>query len=367
MSTFITRLDLGDGPLRLAVKDLIDIEGVPTTCASRAIADHAVPAPAHASVVATALAQGARIVGKTNLHELGFGATGINEAFGTPVNPLDPALVPGGSSGGSAAAVGAGDADVAYGSDTAGSIRIPAACCGIVGLKTTFGRVPLDGVKALTTTLDSVGPMAADVDGVERCMQLIEPDFARGEPARRIGRFRHPLTAAHIDHAVDEALAATGIEVVPIELPLWQAAWEAGATLLLVESREVAGHLLEREGLSEEVRQRLAGADHVTKEQLDAARETRRAWVAELEEAFGQVDAIATPTIPVDIPRLDGDLALAELNLSLLTIPVNLGRVPALSLPVTDDRRTSLQLIGPRGSEERLVATGASIERARRG
>src|SRR5690349_21521050 len=142
MSTFITRLDAaGTGP-RVAVKDLIDVEGVPTTAGCRALARTAKPAERDAACLAGLRAAGARLVGKANLHELAMLPLGTNPWFGTPVNPLDPALIPGGSSSGSATAVATGEADVALGSDTGGSVRIPAACCGITGLKTSYGRVP---------------------------------------------------------------------------------------------------------------------------------------------------------------------------------------------------------------------------------
>src|SRR5436305_2845260 len=127
------------------------------------MATPATAATADAPCVVTARAAGARIVGKANLHELALGASGINRWFGTPTNPLDAALVPGGSSSGSAVAVATDEADVAYGSDTGGSVRIPSACCGTVGLKTTWGRVPLEGVFLLAESLDTSGPMAADV------------------------------------------------------------------------------------------------------------------------------------------------------------------------------------------------------------
>src|SRR6185437_7940815 len=128
--TWIVRLDVpGDGP-RLAVKDCIDVEGLPTTAGCPAVAD--------APVVAAARRAGARIVGKTNLTELCWSASGVNAWSGTPVHPLDPGRLPGGSSSGSAVAVAAGEADVALGTDTGGSVRIPAACCGIAGLKTTW-------------------------------------------------------------------------------------------------------------------------------------------------------------------------------------------------------------------------------------
>jgi amidase len=149
VSTFITRLDHpGSGP-RLAVKDLIDVRGVPTTAGCKAVADAALPAAADAVCMAGARAADAAIVGKANLFELAFGASGTNPWYGTPVNPLDPGLVPGGSSSGSAVAVADGEADYGYGTDTGGSVRIPAAFCGLAGLKTTHGRISLDGVYPL--------------------------------------------------------------------------------------------------------------------------------------------------------------------------------------------------------------------------
>src|SRR5207302_10554380 len=131
---------------RLAVKDIIDVAGVPTTCGSKAVADAASPASVDAACLAGSRAAGARIVGKANLHELAMLPIGTNPWFGSPVNPLDPDLIPGGSSSGSAVAVAAGEADVAIGSDTGGSVRVPSACCRTAGLKTTHGRVSLDGV-----------------------------------------------------------------------------------------------------------------------------------------------------------------------------------------------------------------------------
>src|SRR5579885_2835139 len=177
MATFITRLDgAGSGP-RLAVKDLIDVQGVPTTAGSRAVERVARPAAADAPCLAGARAAGARIVGKANLHELAMLPIGTNPWFGTPRNPLDPDLIPGGSSSGSAVAVADDDADIALGSDTGGSVRIPAACCGITGLKTTHGRVSLDGVWPLAPSFDTIGPMARDVAGVIAGMRLLEPGF----------------------------------------------------------------------------------------------------------------------------------------------------------------------------------------------
>src|SRR5690349_21642465 len=165
--TWIVRLDApGDGP-RLAVKDCIDVEGLPTTVGCQVIAEQARPAARDAAVVATARRSGARIVGKTNLDELCWSASGVNSWSGSPVNPVDPRRVPGGSSCGSAVAVATGEADVALGTDTGGSVRIPAACCGIAGLKTTWGRVPADGVYPLAATMDTVGLLGVDIDALE--------------------------------------------------------------------------------------------------------------------------------------------------------------------------------------------------------
>ena len=185
--------------------------GLPTTAGCLAVADTAGPARRDASLPGGAAgrdrrAAEARFVGKTNLHELAYGITGVNEAFGTPVNPLDPRRVPGGSSSGSATAVAAGEADVAYGTDTGGSIRIPAACCGIAGLKTTWGRISLDGVRPLAPSLDTVGPMAADVDGLIAGMALLEPGFAVAADApRTVGRLAIEADPV-VDAAVDDAL-----------------------------------------------------------------------------------------------------------------------------------------------------------------
>src|SRR5580658_10318026 len=231
VTTFITRFDTSGSGVRLAVKDLIDMEGVPTTAGCRAVADEAVPAPADAPCLAGARAAGARIVGRTNLHELAFGVTGVNPWFGTPVNPLDPSRVPGGSSSGAAVSVATGEADVAYGSDTGGSVRIPAACCGIAGLKTTWGRIPLEGVWPLSPSFDTVGPMARDVAGLVQGMQLLEPGFTPAAPADivlgRLSVAADPVITA----ALDAALAAAELTCVDVPLPGWDTSTRDGGLL----------------------------------------------------------------------------------------------------------------------------------------
>ena len=166
--------------LRLAVKDLIDLQGVVTTAGSQYFEKNGLPATKDAACMTIARERGVLIVGKTNLDELAIGVTGMNEYFGIPTNRLSRFrnLIPGGSSSGSAVAVQSGMADVAFGTDTAGSIRVPAACCGIVGLKTTYGLVSLQGIHPIEPKhMDTVGPMGKDIDHAVEGMDLLERGF----------------------------------------------------------------------------------------------------------------------------------------------------------------------------------------------
>jgi amidase len=372
MGTFITRLsaDGRGGGVRLAIKDLIDIEGVPTTAGSRAVAVAAVPAGRDAECVLGARAAGVTIVGKVNLHELAFGAFGVNEHFGTPVNPIDRDRVPGGSSSGSAVAVADGEADIAYGSDTGGSIRIPAAFCGVVGLKTTHGRVSLDGVWPLAPSLDTVGPMARDVAGVAAGMTLLEPGFTvDGPPALRVGRIRPGGVDVDpvIDAAVDAALEQTGITVTETELVGWVAAREACGKILGSEAVESNRALLRdpsrRALLGADVRARLEGDEGISAGEVAAARAWQPHWRDAMARAMSAVDVLALPTVPFFAPRLADAQGH---HYTVFTNPVNLAGFPALALPVPSRERlpASLQLIGPPGSEALLLATGQVIERA---
>jgi amidase len=370
MATFITRLDPSRDGLRLAVKDLIDVQGVPTTAGSRAVADRAAPAVTDAACMAGARAAGAVIVGKANLDELAYGASGLNGHFGSPVNPLDPALLPGGSSSGSAVAVAADDADVAYGSDTGGSIRVPAAYCGIAGLKTTHGRVPLEGVWALSPSLDTVGPMAVDVAGLVTGMALLEPGFQTADrPAVSLGRLRPDGVTADpvIDAAIDEALQRSEISVTELELNGWQDALSATYTIMDIEVITADGWLMAdpvtRAQLGAQVRERLVDAAKVTSEQADYVREFQRNWKATFDRLFSVVELLVMPSVPVFPPPVTGG---GKGPHTRCTAPINLAGLPALALPVPAAHRlpASMQLIGPAGSEELLLATGAVIEAA---
>ncbi len=366
MTTFVTRFDTSGPGVRLAVKDLIDMEGVPTTAGCRAVADQAVAAGADAACLAGARAAGARIVGRTNLHELALGVTGVNPWFGTPVNPLDPTRVPGGSSSGSAVAVANGDADVAYGSDTGGSVRIPSACCGTAGLKTTWGRIPLDGVWPLSPSFDTIGPMARDVGGLEVGMALLEPGFAVAAAAPwRVGRVRVEADPI-IDEAVDRALAATGWDVTDIILAEWESVSVTGGLLLVAEAWTTNRALAEAhpDAIGDDVLTRLhLGRDVSDQVSLSAAGKAQGLWRSRLHRVFTEFDLLALPTLTILPPRFeDAD----DLLVARCTLPVNLAGVPALSLPVPTAGHlpASLQLVARRGAEETLLAAGRVVEAA---
>ena len=381
MATFIARTSVHEASgthstLRVAVKDLIDVAGLPTTNGSKILGPTAAsdgPVGHDAGCMAgTRAAEAAGttvIVGKANMHELAFGVTGINPWYGTPINPLDARLIPGGSSSGSAAAVGAGEADLAFGSDTGGSIRIPAACCGVVGLKTTHGRIPLSGVRPLAPSLDTVGPMAATVALAAAGMALLEPGFVVGrEPARTIGRLRLPCSP-HIEAALDGAIAAMasscGSVVRDVELRGWGTATDAASLILAGEAWDTHSDLWfdHRDRLSRDVADRLEAASSLRPGEMEQALLWKRAWSEELTEVFASVDVIALPTLAADPPDLAHGSDMMKIR---RTLPFNLSGHPALSMPVhtSGPARTpaSLQLVAPERGEELLLATAAVIE-----
>ncbi|HEU5029984.1 MAG TPA: amidase, partial [Spirillospora sp.] len=311
----------------------------------------------------------ARIVGKVNLTEFCLGADGVNPWSGTPVNPLDPARVPGGSSSGSAVAVASGEADVAFGTDTAGSVRIPAACCGIASLKTTNGRVPLDGVYPLSPTLDTVGPMGRDVAAVVTGMRLIEPGFAPDayDANMTIGRLRVPNVDPAIDAAVDDALRRLG-PITDETCEHFQDAALANGVFVGEEAYAQNGPLLgDPSRISERMYRRL----NVLKE----AAAGRRPWAEQLQKTVrAEFDALldrhgvlALPVLAGVAPEPpDGD---DDLLLTMLTGTVNVAGLPAFALPVPlpgSHLPASVQLIGPAGGEERLCAVAAALEAALR-
>lgn len=370
MSTFIiASSEPGTGP-RIAVKDIIDVAGLPTTAGSRAVAATAVPAARDAACLAglrAAIGSGrARFAGKVNLHELAYGISGVNLAFGTPVNPLDSRRVPGGSSSGSATAVASGEADITFGTDTGGSIRIPAACCGIAGLKTTGGRISLDGVRPLSAGLDTVGPMARDIAGLAAGMALLEPGFTiADDTARTVGLVAIDADPV-ISDAVRDAVRAADFEIRPVVIPGLREIIAASMTVLDALAWQACKDLVATSPglIGEDVRERLHRASAITAAQVTAVQATIAGWKALLDDLWRQVDLLALPTL-LGLPPLLAD-AHTMFRIRGLTSPVNVAGVPALALPVpgTGPLPASLQLIGPAGSEDRLLAAGARVEQA---
>ena len=365
------------GELRLAVKDIIDMRGEKTTGGSQYLMDTASPARHDAELMRSVRRAGVEIVGKTNMTELALGVTGENAYFGTPVNPIDRHRIPGGSSSGSAVAVANDEADVAFGSDSAGSIRIPAACCGILGLKTTFGLVSLKGVLPLSPKhMDTVGPMAKDVARLAKGMDLLKPGFSeRYETARAnhssgrgltVGRFYVPGADPKIEQAIDEVLRATGFRVVRLDDHFkdeWNRAQSNARSIVISDGYVSDRQYLGKAGveLTTQATIRLGEVEHglAYKGALDG----RRPWRRELRRVFDKVDFIALPTMQSLPPHklLFERSAIFEARALALqnTVAVNYAGNPAIAIPIPfpDEHFpvTSVQLIGPNLSEAGLV------------
>jgi amidase len=350
----------------VAVKDCIDVAGVITTAGSPAVADDAAPADADAECLAGVRALGGRIVGKANLHELCFGSTGVNLHYGTPVNPLDPRRVPGGSSSGSAVAVATGLADVGIGTDTAGSIRNPAAACGVVGLKPTFGVVSVVGVRPLAPSLDTVGVLGRTVHDVSVGATLLDPRLTEGllSPSLTAARLRFPDTDPTIEAAIDSALIDAGMEVTEVTLTGWEAAHRAALDLLFGEALMVNGDLWRhhQDRLGADLVERFTFAQAIGPAELGDARARREPWRTELSEVLGTHGLLVLPTM-IDYPARIGQQGVAP---NPAASAVNLAGFPAISLPVPSGGLlpASIQLVAPDHHEPRLLATAALIESA---
>jgi len=362
---WVERLDLGgDGP-RVAVKDCLDIAGYRTACGSRAFAD-APAAERHANVVEALLDAGCRIVGKANMHELAYGVTGINGWTGTPDNPLFPGRVPGGSSSGSAVAVAAGLADFAIGTDTGGSIRVPATCCGVAGLKPTFARVSRQGAHPASTTLDCIGPFARDVATLETAMTIIDPAFA---PVARPSAPTLGIVEVEVDADVGAAAAIaiskTGLETIPVSLPSFADAFRAGITIMAAEMAPLFGHLCGTGLLGADVDARIAAATKVSAGEVLIAELVRKKFTAEVNAALATVDALVLPAMP-SVPPLIEEAADAPrtLRMTSLVRPFNVSGHPVLSLPLrtADGLPAGLQLVGRKSEDAVLCALAARIE-----
>ena len=377
------------GPLHgicVALKDNIWTRGVRTTAGSKVLAEF-VP-ERDAALVSRLREAGAIILGKTHLHEFAYGVTSNNVHYGPARNPYDTARIPGGSSGGSAIAVAAGLCAAAVGTDTGGSIRIPAALCGVVGFKPAFGAVSVEGIVPLCLSLDHAGPIARTVDdalllyaamgGMSLAKNARPP--RRGARGLRLGWPRDyffervaPEVAAHVERA-RETLEEQGVKIVPVSLAKVVAANRATLPVALAEAYQyhrAAGYFPARAAeYSDDVRSRLEmGAKITAADYLDA----RAAFVAsteEFEKLSAQVDAIVAPTVPIVAPLLGQDRVAIALSggesveedvrgtLLRLCRPANLWGAPAMSIPCGATREklpVGLQLIGFAGRENRLI------------
>jgi amidase len=373
MSAFLKEFDLiayarPDAPT-IAIKDSIDIAGHATTAASRALAD-ASPASKHAEVVQRLLEAGWRITGKTNMHELAFGMTGINDFCGTPQNPQDATRIPGGSSSGSAAAVGLNLVDAALGTDTGGSVRGPAACCGVIGFKPTFGRVSREGVAPRDTTLDCVGPFARDMKTIINVMLAIDPSFQIGRARRHVANARIALLDVEADDAIRHAVAIaakrSGLSTHDARLESMRDAFDAGLSVINAETYRAFGHLVESGKLGADIEARLRAAGNTNEADLEAAEHVRQAITEEIDHALQHADVLvlpAMPSLPITIEAARAGTSV--IAMSSLIRPFNLSGHPAITLPVPiegSSLKAGLQIVGRKGEDELVCAIAAHVE-----
>ena len=377
--------------LRLAVKDLIDMKGVVTTAGSEYVATTSPPASQDAKCLELARERNVQIVGKTNLTEFAVTVSGKNSYFRTPRNRPDGKhkFIPGGSSSGSAVAVETGMADVAFGTDTAGSIRLPAACCGILGLKTTFGLVPIKGVFPISPKhLDTVGPMAKDMTHLVQGMDLLQRGFAAryesaaaAEPSAkdiRIGRLYLDGTDPAIDKALDDALAAKRFKVIKLDQAFkakWEQAQKDGKTVAFADVWFNDQKYTDKKGVRGTTKTIINLGKLDSTNNYKEALQRQAAWQHDLRQVFKKVDFIALPTLQKLPPKFPffGRTVVFELEVfsTQNTAAVNFAGNPALALPIPMPAKgntvpvTSLQLVGPRLSEAELLNAGRLIEAGR--
>jgi aspartyl-tRNA(Asn)/glutamyl-tRNA(Gln) amidotransferase subunit A len=352
---WITKLDDGPPGRRLAVKDLFDTAGVRTTYGSAVFADH-VPAQT-APWVRQLEARGWVNVGKTNLHEFAYGVTSQNLHYGVVPNPSYPGRTAGGSSGGSAAALVLGEADAATGSDTGGSIRIPAACCGIAGFKPTYGLVPIEGVFPLAPTFDHAGPLAPDVAG---CIELLGIDV----PPVSLGDLS--LAGSWADAAaplVRERVLQ--IRAQPIAFPTAENVSPAFMREVGDVHRELYDENAELYG--ENIRGKIERCIALGDADYEAARRARAEHADRASSALEGYDLLITPTLAVVPPPADVVETEIRAALTLLTFPFNALGWPALAVPAGPAENglpASIQVAGRRGDDALVLAAGLAIEAA---
>ena len=370
------------GPLHgipVGLKDLIDTAGVRTTAGSAVFKDR-IPTK-DAEVVKKLKAAGAVFLGKQNLHEFAYGGSSLISYFGPPRNPANPDFITGGSSGGSAAAVASGMCFAAIGTDTAGSVREPAALCGVVGLKPTYGLVSTAGIIPLSRSLDHAGPITRTVvDSAILLDAITDPpttsrkiikvgieNFMVGIPRKYFFDDLDPEVAAAVEKAIAqiEAMAA-GIH--DLDLPV-----DADRTL---QAAEAYAYHRERVASSPELYQpetlrRIRTGENVSESEYQKALENLQQSRGEIAEKFEEVDVVVMPTTPIPAPRIadlmkdPSLLRPAELLLLRNTRPVNVWGLPAISVPcgfTSQGLPIGLQIVGPPGGEAKVLRAANAYE-----
>lgn len=397
--------------LSVAIKDNTCVRGVEITCGSRAF-EGVVPGE-HAQVVDRFLDAGARIVGKTNMDELAFGPTSETSAFGPTENPVDPAHVAGGSSAGSASAVASGDVDLALGTDTGGSVRIPASYCGIVGIKPTYGRVPLQGIAELAFSMDHVGPLARNVETAARGLEVMAdatPDGSEPDYVSELGLDPTELTVGvceaffekHTSEAVERAvraaigeLEALGATVRDVEIPAMEYSREAWWGIAPAEFAAAYGSNnigLWRHGrpeptfpaasarvrqassrtLGTNIKEMLALGTHLL-ETHDGyhyvrGRRLRSLLRNQFDSVFQDIDVLAAPTTPTTALEIDGFERGVTPPVNWTTHPVNLTGHPSITVPFENpngDLPVGFQLMGAWHDEETIIDAAYVFEQDR--
>jgi aspartyl-tRNA(Asn)/glutamyl-tRNA(Gln) amidotransferase subunit A len=375
----------------ITVKDLVLTRGMRTTAGSRTFGE-GLPANQDAPVIRRLRRAGAIILGKTNLHELAMGVTTENEHFGPSRNPWDPSRIPGGSSGGSAVAVAAGLGVASVGTDTRGSIRIPAACCGVTGFKPTFGLIRTEGVVPLAPTLDHLGPLTRSVEDAAllagvmsgwprrgtRWLQVVDSDIAPGLRLGICDWFFTDIDAA-IDGPVRDALGRFergGFRLVPVTL---RGLPEAHTASGVITSAEALAFHLQRldgnpDGIGPLVRSRLEKGRALTAVDYVHAEHARALVRAEFAAAFHRADVLVAPTLPAAPPPI-GESRMVRINgaefpildaYTRLTAVANMVGLPALSIPcgfTPEGMPVGLQLMAPPNREDLVLAAGAWLQR----
>lgn len=369
----------------ISVKDLFDVTGQVTRAGSVAL-DGAPPAAGDAVAIARLRAAGTVMVGRTNMTEFAYSGVGLNPHYGTPAAPWrrDERRIPGGSTSGGAVSVADGMARAAIGTDTGGSCRIPAACCGLVGFKPTARRIPQAGCYPLSPSLDSIGSMAHSVE----CVALVDAVMAGEAPtvpeAADLSALRIAVPTNYLHVRMDETVAAAfeaalgrlsaaGAQIVEMTLPVLDRLPElaAGGGIVAGEAYHDHRDLIASQGARYDPRvlTRILGGRDLSCDAYLTVMGLRRAFIAEIDEALAGFDAVAMPTIPIVPPKIsdfDDDEAFGDLNRLLLRNPsvANLLDRCAISLPVAaaGEAPVGLSLMGPAMADRRLLAIARTAE-----